>query len=118
MCKNREAQVTPMRKINDQSTTEKRTAKKDNGKIHYKQILRKTAIAAAKASKYGWPTAPNDTQYEEEAEAEKKAQEEVIHILSKACAAASVVCRDFITSTYPRDSEIIMAQKMQRHYNC
>ena len=66
-------------------------------------MLRKTAIAVAKASKYGWPTAPNDTQCEE-----------VIHIFSKACAAASVVCRDFIISTYPPDSERIMAQKMQQ----
>ena len=99
-----------MMKVLQQNELQKRTTENNN----YNKILRKAAIAPAKASKYGWPIAPNDTLCEEEAEAKNKTQEEVIHIFSKACAAASVVCRDFIISTYPQDSERIMAQKMQQ----
>ena len=98
----------------NQNFIAKRILEKDNCKRTYQKILRKVAIAAAKASKYGWPSPPKDVRCKEEAEAAKRAQEKVIRIFGKACADAALVCRDYISNTYPRECAEIMAKQLQQ----
>ena len=113
MCENRGTTGAQKRKANDERGSEKRTSKKEKSKRNYSKALRKASIAATKASKYGWPTAPRTIQSENESEAETRAQEEVIDFYSQACAAACAVCSEYINNTYPEDSEMIKAQKLQ-----
>ena len=102
---------TPKQK--EKYRTEAEKQKETEGR-NYLKILRIAAIAAAKASKHGWPSLPRGVKWLENTEATKATQEIVIRIFSNACAAAAQACRDQINRSYPDHCEEIIAAKMRQ----
>ena len=62
ICESRGAASAQKIKAIIERAAAKQTTKKANRKRNLSKALRKAAIAAAKASKYGWPTAPRSVQ--------------------------------------------------------
>ena len=80
---------------------------------NFAKILRIAAIAAAKASKHGWPSLPRGVKCKEDPVSTKATQEIVIRIFSNACAEAAQACRDQINKAYPDHCEEIIAAKIR-----